>query len=162
MSDAVIGIAGSQKKQQTDATSARNSSKAWHKKMKVAGAVVAVVLCVLTWWKNLPDEILGVASATEQRNSVATIQPNVHETVAVWKRTESGEIPVGVWSETFHIKVGCKADYDAGVGKDFKVRYRFYSLEWKELQPGTWPATSEAQFMLLRPRTTVPIKVTCS
>lgn len=74
MSDAVIGIAGSQKKQQSDATSARNTSKTWHKKAKVAGGIAAVMLCVLTWWKNLPDETSKVANTTKGSTVVAAPQ----------------------------------------------------------------------------------------
>ena len=159
-SENISGIQGNQGKAQTAATATRTAGK---KRLMKFAMYFAGFVCLSILWRAVDfGTETQKPETTAQRNSVATVQPNVHETEATWKRNESGAIPVGVWSETFHIKVGCKADYDAGVGTDFRVRYRFYSPEWKDLQPGTWPPTNEAQFMLLRPRTTVPIKVTCS
>ncbi len=108
------------------------------------------------FWKNSNSNNQAVSKqSTEQKSKT---------TEAKWKEpSKDGSLPVGVWSEIFSIGIGCRAEYDAGNGTDFKVRYRLYSPEWKN-HPGSenYPPANEVQFMLLKPRSVVPVKVTCS
>lgn len=111
---------------------------------------------------GMANAVLGKTPQEKGDIPSATTSAQATKQEAKWERLADGSIPVGVWSETFTIEVGCKTFYDAGIGTDFNVRYRFYTNEWTALKPDTYPPANEVQFILLKPRKVVPIKVTCS
>ncbi len=163
----VTGIAGSQSRAKTDATSARTTSKKFLlSKVGKWTAGVFVILALLFWWKSLPSltSMSPFASGTTQR---AVTTPGTSASVTydapTWETAgENGYLPMNEWSNTYQLRLGCKTDYDSGLGTDFKVRYRFHSDEWNDLTPGTWPKANEVQFMIINQRKEIPIRVTCS
>lgn len=80
-------------------------------------------------------------------------------------READGSLPVGIWSETTTIPAGCSVKFNAGIGTLYKVRYRFYTTEWKEHEgkgKGS-PSASEIQFMPLQKGVTgIPFSMKCS
>lgn len=123
----------------------------------------ALVIIAIATWKTFPDEVTGYFVSEDTEVLVpAVAQPTVTHESATWETTEDGTLPVNVWSKTFNIGNGCRTLYDGGNGTDFIVRYRLDSSEWK-IHPGgnNYPPANEVQFMLKKPRTAVPVKVTC-
>ncbi len=165
----VKGIAGSQKNANATATTARNASKGRFKKSYKVVIFAILVLLLLNSWRQWYEKRLSkpeeVVSAQSQGNETGSKkEPVVTNGEATWNETtEDGAFPVGVWSETTQIPPGCGTEYNAGNGTLYKIRYRFYTTEWKDHIPGQYPPANEVQFMLLQNEVTaVPFVLKCS
>ncbi len=110
--------------------------------------------------KDLLPEILGSAIPSPGKVTEGTTT-----TARFAGREADGSLPVGIWSETTTIPAGCSVKFNAGIGTLYKVRYRFYTTEWKEHEgkgKGS-PSASEIQFMPLQKGVTgIPFSMKCS
>jgi hypothetical protein len=136
----------------------------------LTAVIVVACLVIFLLGKRAPEAVervqdwatAGLLDESPPKKKILTASdPNTEIHEPKWERLPDGSIPLGVWSETLPINVGCKTFYDAGVGTDFNVRYRFYSKEWSILNYGTYPSANEVQVMLLKPRSTTPVRITC-
>jgi len=70
--------------------------------------------------------------------------------------------PVGEWSRTIPLKIGCGVRFASGHGSWFRVQYRFYDSVWKNHQNGRTEDMSEFRYKLIRDTGSTPYRITCS